>query len=128
MRLVFSILSILLLSKPSLSQDNRKLIGTWKLRYSLQADKKKCDLPKDSTILVFNEHGTYYWNDYGAITIGRWKILNHKLRFSNIQALNFKAQLSDVSYLIELTTKSLVLHRPEGIEIPCIHEYYVKAK
>lgn len=128
MKNVLLILLGSLLVKSSLSQTNDQLIGTWKLNHSLQADKKKCDLPNDSTSLILYKNGTYYWDDYGAITKGRWKRLKHKIRFYNIEAVNFKATLSDVSYEIEVNNKSLMIHQPEGVEIPCPHQYYIRIK
>jgi len=128
MKKILLILIVFLPVKPSLSQTYSQLIGTWKLNYSLQADKNKCDLPKDSTKLIFYKNGTYYWNEYGAITKGEWKTLVHKIRFYNIEAVNFKGMLSDVSYKIELSKSILVVHQPEGVEIDCPHQYYIKDK
>src|SRR5450755_1068311 len=128
MKKIFLIIIVSLSVKPSLSQTNSQLIGTWKLNYTLQADKIKCDVPKDSTKLIFYKNGTYYWNEYGAVTKGKWKTLEHKIRFSNIEAVNFKGILSDVSYEIELNKNTLIVHQPEGVEIDCPHQYYIKDK
>jgi hypothetical protein len=86
---------------------------------------KKCDLLSDSKKLIHNKNGTYQWNDYGAITLGNW-VLKHEIRLSNIMAINFKATLSDISYEIKLGRNSLILHRPEGVEIPCANHYFIK--
>ncbi len=59
MKKIFLIIIVSLSVKPSLSQTNSQLIGTWKLNYSLQVEKIKCDLPKDSTKLIFYKNGTY---------------------------------------------------------------------
>ena len=129
MKIIFSIFLILLHVKTALSQAPKILIGTWKLSRSFQADNKKCDLTDtDSTKIIFYSNSTYYWNDYGAITKGKWSIGKKKIRLYNIKAVNFKGTLIDVIYQIELKSNSLILRRPEGVEIPCPFEYYIKAK
>jgi hypothetical protein len=122
------LLLILFSVKQSHAQTKAQLIGVWNLKYSLQADGKKCGLLSDSTKLILNKNGTYQWNDYGAITTGNWVLLKHKIKLSNIKAINFKATLSDVSYKIELRDNSLVLNRPEGVEIPCPNQHFIRVK
>jgi hypothetical protein len=128
MKIIISVLFILLFAKSSWSQTKAQLIGTWELSYSLQADKKRCELSKDSTTLIFFKDGTYLWNDYGTITKGNWQLLNNKIRFFNIKAINFKGTLSDVSYEFKINSNHLFIRQPEGVEIPCPNQYFIRRK
>jgi len=126
MKSITLILIVFTLGNSLFAQTKNQIIGTWKLSYSLQPNKKMCELAKGTTKITFNTDSSYYWDDYGAIKKGKWKILDHKIRFYDTRAVNFKGTLSDVSYKIEVKGKSLIFHLPEGVEIPCPHQFFIK--
>jgi len=116
------------ISKVSLGQHSTRLVGTWKLQYSLQPNKDTCNLPKVKDILILSSNNTYSWQTGRDIIKGKWKINNGTLQLFNNKAINFSGTVADLSYPMELKNEILNIHEPEGGDISCPNLFYKKVK